>query len=432
MRRISLAWSSMSAAWPGAAPPGLVEQDAGVRQGEALALRARRQQHRRRRRRLPEADRGDVGLDVLHRVVDREQRGDVAARRVDVDVDVLVGVLRLEVQQLGAHQVGDRVVDRRAQEDDVLLEQPRVEVVRPLAPVGLLDDRRDEVVATRARSLGLPASSGRSSSSCSSARRVGSSSAPGRSASRRSSTTSTCSTSQSSALRFLRSERTAGHCSLRSNSLRTLAGCLLDALGQPVELGVEVVVGDLDALGLGDGPQGEVGLDRLRRQLPQLGDELLLGLAAWPRGTARPSMPCAEQAHGEVLEALLHLGRRPAPRAASSSTSSTSAWATLRRAARSGPGPGGPCAMRLAMSARSSSTVSNSETSLAHSSSTSGSTFSLTSLTSTRKLDRRPRSGSGCCGVELEDVADLRPAQAARRARGRSCRCRPRRGSRRR
>ena len=44
--------------------------------------------------------------------------------RVDVDVDVLVRVLGLEVQQLGADQVGDRVVDRRAQEDDVLLEQP--------------------------------------------------------------------------------------------------------------------------------------------------------------------------------------------------------------------------------------------------------------------------------------------------------------------
>src|SRR5690606_17417179 len=48
---------------------------------------------------------------------------------------------------LGADQVGDRVVDRCAQEDDVLLEQPAVEVVGPLAPVGLLDHRGHEVVA---------------------------------------------------------------------------------------------------------------------------------------------------------------------------------------------------------------------------------------------------------------------------------------------
>ena len=146
MRMISRAWISMSVAWPAAAAPRLVEQHPGVREGQALARRARRQQHGRGRGRLPEADRGDVGLDVLHGVVDREQRRDVAAGRVDVDVDVLVGVLRLEVQQLGAHQVGDRVVDRRAQEDDVVLEQPRVEVEGPLAPVGLLDDRGDQVV----------------------------------------------------------------------------------------------------------------------------------------------------------------------------------------------------------------------------------------------------------------------------------------------
>ena len=106
-----------------------------------------RQQHGRRRRRLPEADRGDVVADELHRVVDREQRRDVATGAVDVDVDVLVGVLRLEVDQLGADQAGDLVVDRRLQEDDVLLEQPAVEVVGPLAAAGLLDDVGDEVVA---------------------------------------------------------------------------------------------------------------------------------------------------------------------------------------------------------------------------------------------------------------------------------------------
>ena len=121
-------------------------------QGQALARGARRQQHGRRRCGLPEADRGDVGPDELHRVVDGEQGGDVAAGAVDVDVDVLVGVLRLEVDELGADQVGDGVVDRRAQEDDVLLEQPGVQVVGPLAPVGLLDHRGDEVVPDGASS----------------------------------------------------------------------------------------------------------------------------------------------------------------------------------------------------------------------------------------------------------------------------------------
>ena len=76
--------------------------------------------YRSRRGSLAEADRVDLRLDVLHGVVDGEQRVDIATRAVDVDVDVLVGILRLEEQQLGTDQVGDRVIDGRTQEDDVL------------------------------------------------------------------------------------------------------------------------------------------------------------------------------------------------------------------------------------------------------------------------------------------------------------------------
>src|SRR4029078_4887294 len=98
-----------------------------------------------RRRGLAEADRGDVVLDELHRVVDREQRRDVAAGAVDVEVDVLVGILALEMDELRADQTGDAVVDRRLQEDDVLLEQSRVEIHPPLTPTGLFDDVGDQV-----------------------------------------------------------------------------------------------------------------------------------------------------------------------------------------------------------------------------------------------------------------------------------------------
>ena len=43
-------------------------------------------------------------------------------------------------EQLGADQVGDLIVDRRTDEDDVLLQQLRVEVVAALTAVGLLND----------------------------------------------------------------------------------------------------------------------------------------------------------------------------------------------------------------------------------------------------------------------------------------------------
>src|SRR5439155_26517183 len=69
-----------------------------------------------------------------------------AARRVDVQVDVLVRVVGLEVQQLRHDQVPHLIVDRRAQEHDAFLQQPRVDVERPLPAVGLLDDDGNQVI----------------------------------------------------------------------------------------------------------------------------------------------------------------------------------------------------------------------------------------------------------------------------------------------
>ena len=102
----------------------------------------------------------------------------------------------------------------------------------------------------------------------------------------------------------------------------------------------------------------------------------------------------------EVVDPPLDLGvdqrrrrirRRPARPAASTAPlrSAMAAWTRLTSP------------IRLAMSARSSSTVSNSDASPAHSSVTSGRTFSLTSLTSTRKV----AGPSGSFGVEGQDVA---------------------------
>ena len=55
-----------------------------------------------------------------------------------------VGVGRLEVQQLGHHEVRDLVVDGLAEEDDALVEQARIDVEGPLAAGVLLDDHGHE------------------------------------------------------------------------------------------------------------------------------------------------------------------------------------------------------------------------------------------------------------------------------------------------
>src|SRR5688572_19695081 len=111
----------------------LVDHDARVRQRVTLALGTSRHEHRRHRRCLPDADRAHRRFEVLHRVVDRQAGGDDAAGRVDVEVDVALGVLRLEEQQLGDDQVGHRVLDGVPDEDDPLLEQAREDVVGALA-----------------------------------------------------------------------------------------------------------------------------------------------------------------------------------------------------------------------------------------------------------------------------------------------------------
>jgi hypothetical protein len=111
----------------------------------ALARCAGRQQQGAHARGLADADRAHVRLDVLHGVVDGHPCGDDAARRVDVQADVLLGILRLEEQHLREDHVGDVVIDRSHQEDHPLLEQPRIDVVRTLTPAGLFDHHRHEV-----------------------------------------------------------------------------------------------------------------------------------------------------------------------------------------------------------------------------------------------------------------------------------------------
>ena len=49
---------------------------------------------------LPNAECGDRRLDVLHRIVDGEARGDDAAGRVDVHENRLVHGLCFQIQQL--------------------------------------------------------------------------------------------------------------------------------------------------------------------------------------------------------------------------------------------------------------------------------------------------------------------------------------------
>ena len=55
-----------------------------------------------------------------------------------------LGVLRLEVDELGNDEVGDVLADLGAEEDDPLVKQPRVDVEGALAARALLDHHRNQ------------------------------------------------------------------------------------------------------------------------------------------------------------------------------------------------------------------------------------------------------------------------------------------------
>ena len=102
---------------------GLVDHDLRVGKGKALALRAGGQQKRAHRRGHAHADGGHVALDELHGVIDRHAVGHAAAGGVDVELNVLIGVLCLKIEQLRNDQTGSGAVDLFGQDDDTVVEQ---------------------------------------------------------------------------------------------------------------------------------------------------------------------------------------------------------------------------------------------------------------------------------------------------------------------
>jgi hypothetical protein len=141
---ISRACTSISDAVPWK-PACLVDQDARIGQCRPFALGTTRQQHRPHAGCHADARCGDQWLDKLHGVVDGETCVDLAARAVDVHLDLAVRIVLSNIQELGNDEVGDHVVDVRAQEHDAVLQEQREDVVAALTSAGLLDHHRHGV-----------------------------------------------------------------------------------------------------------------------------------------------------------------------------------------------------------------------------------------------------------------------------------------------
>ena len=71
-----------------------------VRQRVSFAFCAGAEQKRAHARRHTDADSADVALDIIHRVVYRKTVADGAAGGIDIEIYILIRILRLKKQQL--------------------------------------------------------------------------------------------------------------------------------------------------------------------------------------------------------------------------------------------------------------------------------------------------------------------------------------------
>ena len=104
---------------------------------DLLAGRAAAEQELRHRRREADAHGCDFAAQRLHRVVDREAGVDLAAGGVQVERDRQVGVLGFDDEELGAHPLGERTVDRAGEHDPSLLEHAAGDVVAEGDGIGI-------------------------------------------------------------------------------------------------------------------------------------------------------------------------------------------------------------------------------------------------------------------------------------------------------
>ena len=115
-----------------------MNHDAGIGQGITFSRRTRSQEEGSHAGSRTEADSGYVRLDMLHGVVNSQPGGDYAARTINIQMNVFVRIFRFQKQKLGDDHIGNIVVNGPADKYYAVLKQTGIDIVGPLAPVGLL------------------------------------------------------------------------------------------------------------------------------------------------------------------------------------------------------------------------------------------------------------------------------------------------------
>src|SRR5574338_241410 len=99
----------------------VMHHDPRVRERETLALSTCGKQKAPHTGGLPYTNRNDVRLDVAHSIVNPQTGGYHSAGRVDVHVNVLLGIVTLKKEELSDNSISHCIVDAGSDENDTIL-----------------------------------------------------------------------------------------------------------------------------------------------------------------------------------------------------------------------------------------------------------------------------------------------------------------------
>src|SRR3989344_979326 len=110
----------------------LMKHNFGVWKRDALARLSRGQKHRSHGGGRAYANSADIGLYILHSVIDCKPRAHRPARRIYIELYILLRIFAFKKQKLRDNSVGKRVCYNIAQKYNSFFEKARVNIIRPL------------------------------------------------------------------------------------------------------------------------------------------------------------------------------------------------------------------------------------------------------------------------------------------------------------
>ena len=110
----------------------LVDHNLCVGKRKSLALCTARKKECAHGCRHTDTDSGNIAFDVVHSVVDRHSCRDRASGAVDVKINILVGILRLEIEELCNNERCGNIVYLIRKENDSVIKKSGINVIGAL------------------------------------------------------------------------------------------------------------------------------------------------------------------------------------------------------------------------------------------------------------------------------------------------------------